>query len=49
MGRSGYAVSQITGSVFVMIGGHGVNDITMSDVWLCDTSSTWKKVIQFKL
>ena len=41
-------MSQITGSVFVMIGGYGLNDIILSDVWLFDTSrSAWKKVLQY--
>ena len=40
-GRCYHAVSQITGTVFVVIGGLGS---VLSDVWLCDTNQ-WKKVL----
>ena len=39
---SGHAASHITGTVFVIIGGHGWS--TLSDVWLCDTNQ-WNKVL----
>ena len=42
-GRHGHAASHITGTVFVMIGGHGLGGSTLRDVWLCDTNQ-WNKV-----
>ena len=47
VGRHAHAASHITGTVFVMIGGHGVSGdyvIPLSDVWLCDTNQ-WNKVL----
>ena len=41
--RYGHAASHITGTVFVMIGGHGGGSIR-SDMWLCDTNQ-WNKVL----
>ena len=41
----GHAASHITGTVFVMIGGHGSDyGSILSDVWLCDTNQ-WNKVL----
>ena len=37
--RRSNAASHITGTVFMMIGGHGGGS-TLSDVWLCDTPFT---------
>ena len=42
-GRYAHAASHITGTVFVMIGGHSGYLSTLSDGWLCDTNQ-WNKV-----
>ena len=44
MRRYAHAASHITGPVFVMSGGHRDDGFTLSDIWLCDTTSRWIKV-----